>query len=151
MRQRDIKAEDFIQITDEILYLFNEISVQNSTLCVSPIVSFRANFFMEPLSDDTVQRLQALVNQGKQMLATKTMPPAKLRGDWQVMETVYSVVNREAFNTWRNTVLQWLSDVCTEDSETYWSFFDGCRVPYFLEACEGVAHVEKIARVVHKT
>jgi hypothetical protein len=90
------------------------------------------------------ESLLALLQQGKAVLATKTMPPAKLHGDWQVMETVYSVVNRQAFQAWREAVLHWLNEVCGENSETYWSFFDGCRVPYFMEACEGVAHMEKL-------
>jgi hypothetical protein len=34
-RKKGIKAEDFIQITDEILYLFDEVSAQNSYFCFS--------------------------------------------------------------------------------------------------------------------
>lgn len=82
--------------------------------------------------------LHNLIEQGEAMLTTKRMPPAKLHGDWQVMETTYSVVERETFSQWRHTVLSWLAATYGEQSEHYWTFFDECRVPFFLEAKQGV-------------
>jgi hypothetical protein len=35
-RKKELKAEDSIRITEEILYPFNEVNAQNSVLCVSP-------------------------------------------------------------------------------------------------------------------
>jgi hypothetical protein len=51
-RQKDIKAEDFIRITDEILYPFNKVSAQNNVLAVSPIVLSKEAPFMAALSTD---------------------------------------------------------------------------------------------------
>lgn len=89
------------------------------------------------LSQQALTELDSLLEQAVAVMATKQMPTAKLHGDWQVTETVYSVVDRDAFLAWRKHALAWLGNYLGEDSAAYWEFFEDCRFPNYLEACKG--------------
>ena len=95
-----------------------------------------------------LDKLGVLIAEGEAVLASKCMPPAKLYGDWQVMETTYSVVQREPFIAWREQVLQWVAQHFGDYSGVYWAFFDECRVPFFLEANQGVSLLRQLKRNV---
>ena len=91
--------------------------------------------------------LLVLIEAGEAVLATKAMPPARLHGDWQVMETTYSVVEREPFMAWRREVLTWLESTYGVENKTYWNFFESCRVPNFIAVTEGVGLLRKLLKM----
>jgi len=64
-------------------------------------------------------RLVELIAQGEAVLASKQAAKGRMIGDWQSVETVYAVVNREAFMVWRGACQQWLDGVANQASHPY--------------------------------
>jgi hypothetical protein len=88
--------------------------------------------------EEALLSLNTLITEGVALQGLKQLPPAKLRGDWQVMETTYSVVAREPFFEWRNRCWQSLETLYGFNSSEYIEFLDTCRFPWFLELLEGL-------------
>lgn len=87
-----------------------------------------------PLTPQQQAEWDALVTEGEAVLATKTLPTSRIRGDWQSTETVYAVVQPQAFTAWRNRCLAFLASVDADWAAAYEST---CRRPGYLEALEG--------------
>ncbi|MFM7389257.1 MAG: hypothetical protein ACKO34_01375 [Vampirovibrionales bacterium] len=84
------------------------------------------------------QTLQTAIDDGLQLSKTKAMPPSRIIGDWQSIDTVYAVVDRPLFVQWRWAVLALLEAEEGLASDPWWEFLDTCRVPWFMEVLEGI-------------
>ncbi len=92
---------------------------------------------------------QALLEQGDAVFATKQKAPAKVIGDWQSTETMYAVVDREAFDAWRTAVHQWINTYFEDADALIYGFDELCRFPSFVEFLEGQKFVNALSKSVH--
>ena len=89
---------------------------------------------------------EALLNQGNAVFASKQKAPAKLIGDWQSTETLYAVVNRDAFDAWRLAVQGWIRDFFEDADALIYGFDELCRFPSFVEFLEGQKFVQALVK-----
>ncbi len=88
-------------------------------------------------SEEVLILLEALMQEADAVAKTKQQAPSKIIGDWQSTETLYAVVDAEAFHVWRKNVKQHVWTYY-EDAEALWYGFDElCRFPQFVEVLEG--------------
>ena len=87
---------------------------------------------------------QAIIDQSDAVFATKQKAPAKVIGDWQSTETMYAVVDRQAFEAWRKAVHQWIQDYFEDADALIYGFDELCRFPSFLEFLEGQKFVKAL-------
>jgi hypothetical protein len=78
---------------------------------------------------------------------TKGMPPSRFIADWQSVDTVYAVVQRDAFMAWRQAVLNYLENRHGLASDPWWEFLDTCRVAWFMELLEGIKLLREFKQV----
>jgi hypothetical protein len=101
------------------------------------MLELRASIKETGNQDEAFEALSALLEEARLLSATKQAPPAKMIGDWQSTETLYAVVDSNAFADWRIHVQAFLNTYC-EDADLLWYGFDElCRFPQFFEFLEG--------------
>jgi hypothetical protein len=89
---------------------------------------------------------EALVAQGEGVFQSKQKAPAKVIGDWQSTETLYAVVNRDAFDAWRLAVQGWIRDFFEDADALMYGFDELCRFPSFVEFLEGQKFVQALVK-----
>jgi len=96
---------------------------------------------------------EAILIQSDGVFQSKQKAPAKVIGDWQSTETLYAVVHREAFNTWRLAVQAWIRDFFEDDEALIYGFDELCRFPSFVEFVGGQKFVQALAKnnITHQT
>ena len=101
--------------------------------------------------DEAFETLSTLLEEAREVGSTKQAPPAKMIGDWQSTETLYAVVDSNAFGDWRSHVQAFLTAYC-EESEALWYGFDElCRFPQFFEFLEGQKFLVALQKsLIHK-
>jgi hypothetical protein len=82
------------------------------------------------------------------VLATKQAGKGRMIGDWQSVETVYAVVEIEAFKAWRTACITWLQGLpATDDALTALEVFcRECARPQYPEALAGVKLLRQWAK-----
>jgi hypothetical protein len=90
------------------------------------------------------QALAALLEAAIVVQASKTMPPSRIKGDWQQVETTYSTVNPELFKAWQQQALRTLHQHYPVKHRCLWEFEQICHFPNFLELLEGLRYLKKL-------
>ena len=100
------------------------------------------------LGEEAREVLQGLIAQGEAVLTTKQAGKGRIMGDWQSVETVYAVVEVEAFKAWRTACIAWLQGVATTDEAlaALEVFCRECARPQYPEALAGVKLLRQWAK-----